>query len=252
MTITAIGFTNKYYTLWQITEESKPLGNGHNYVTVHYNYIKNISYDKEKAFAQYPDAIFDENLRGKTQSWETAGEVWENVDVFRFGKYKYDKIADINDTEYIAWYWDQVCGEHKDYVSNELKNRGYEIRKYEYTNYDGSKTESEYLMSPEALENERINEDNLNRICNKLEKNEIIELVPIKNLDEFGEYRDGDVIYKFENYKSAYYNGYEYALPIKNGKAKRMKNKNLRITDYIYNRNNNIIQVNVKDFEIVK
>ena len=46
MTITAIGYTNKYYTLWQITKESKPLGNGHNYIIIHYNYIKNISYDK--------------------------------------------------------------------------------------------------------------------------------------------------------------------------------------------------------------
>lgn len=28
----AIGFANKFYTLWSITEETKPLGNGRNYI----------------------------------------------------------------------------------------------------------------------------------------------------------------------------------------------------------------------------
>ena len=35
----AIGFTNKYYTLWDIVEETRPLGNGHNYVITHFNYM---------------------------------------------------------------------------------------------------------------------------------------------------------------------------------------------------------------------
>ena len=68
MSITAIGFTNKFYTLWEITEETRPLGNGHNYVVTHYTYIKNISFDKETALAKYPNAIFDDSLRGKTRS----------------------------------------------------------------------------------------------------------------------------------------------------------------------------------------
>ena len=45
MNTTAIGFANKFYTLWNITEETKSLGNGCNYVVTHYTYIKNISFD---------------------------------------------------------------------------------------------------------------------------------------------------------------------------------------------------------------
>ena len=97
MTTTAIGFSNKYYTLWQIEEETRPLGNGCNYVVTHYYYIKNISFDKDKALAKYPNASLDENLRGKTASWSSRPkEVWTNVDVFRFGKYKFEKSKDNN------------------------------------------------------------------------------------------------------------------------------------------------------------
>ena len=69
MTVTAIGFANKFYTLWHITEETKPLGNGRSYVITNYTFIKNISFDKGVALSKYPEAIFDENLRGKTISW---------------------------------------------------------------------------------------------------------------------------------------------------------------------------------------
>ena len=123
-TITAIGFTNKYYTLWEISEETRPLGNGRSYIVTHYNYIKNISFDKETAISKYPNAVIDENLRGKTQSWETKKEVWDNVDTFRFGKYKGEKITG-SDISYLEWYWDQVYSDHKDYVSKILKENGY-------------------------------------------------------------------------------------------------------------------------------
>ena len=72
MTVTAIGFANKFYTLWQISEETKPLGNGRSYVITHYTYVKNISFDKETALAKYPGATLNENLRGMTRSWDSA------------------------------------------------------------------------------------------------------------------------------------------------------------------------------------
>lgn len=108
MTTLAIGFANKFYTLWNITEETKPLGNGRSYMITHHTFIKNISFDKEIALAKYPEAIFDENLRGKTASWNTTKEVWDNVDTFRFGKYNGQKINEVNDLGYTEWYWDQV------------------------------------------------------------------------------------------------------------------------------------------------
>ena len=246
MATTAIGFANKFYTLWEIWEEHRPLGNGCTYVITHHNYIKNISFDKETAFAKYPNAKFDENLRGMTRSWDSAPkEIWDNVDTFRFGKFKYDKIDNTTDNNYLAWYWDQIDGDHKEFVSKVLKNRGYEIRTWGDNN--------EYLMSPEDLMIEKINLEELNKILNKCKNNEIFEFVPEYNLDEEGDYRDGDVIFHFNDIKEMYYLDYFYYLPLdKKGKAKRFKNKNVKITKYSYTKNNETIVINVEEFEITK
>ena len=251
MAITAIGFANKYYTLWNITEESKPLGNGHNYIVTHYNYIKNISFDKETALAKYPEAILDENLRGKTISWESTKEVWDNVDVFRFGKYKYQNIKETNDLNYTAWYWDQVDGDHKIFISGFLKKNGYEIRSW-ISELDGQKVAHQYLMSPEDLEKEKENNKIVNSLEEKLNNGEIIEFTPEYNPDMEGDIRIGDIIYHFNEVKENWYNGFDYYLPVVNGKQKRIKNKKLTITKYTYSRTENVITINIEEFSINK
>jgi len=252
MTTYAIGFANKFYTLWSITEETKPLGNGRSYMITHYMFIKNISFEKEVAMKKYPNIPVVENLRGKTASWYTTKEVWDNVDTFRFGKYKYDKIETVNDLAYIAWYWNQIDGEHKAYVSDILKTNGYEIRTNTYTTYYDETRTAEYLMSPEDLANERMNLAEFNVILNKCKNNETIEIIPEYNLDDKGDYRNGDVIFHFNNIKENWYNGYPYYLPVLNGKSKRFKNKNVKINKYSYELNNNVITINVEEFTINK
>ena len=252
MSITAIGFTNKFYTLWEITEETRPLGNGHNYVVTHYTYIKNISFDKETALAKYPNAIFDDSLRGKTRSWESTKEVWDNVDVYRFGKYKYEKI-DNRDLNYLAWYWDNIFVEdHKKFVEDVLTNNGYEIRIHTYTNYQGEEVSSKYLMTPEDLENERKDNEEFNKTLAELEVGNPINLFIESNPDAEGYYTDKNVNYHFQEVKENWYNGFTYYLPILNGKAKRIKNKNIIIKNYTYTVNNNVIDIEILDFEIVK
>lgn len=249
MTTTAIGFANKFYTLWHISEDTKPLGNGRSYVVTHYTYIKNISFDKEIALSKYPEAIFDESLRGKTQSWNTEKEVWDNVDTFRFGKYQYTKIADNNDNNYIAWYWDQIGGDHKDFVSEVLKSRGYEIRHW---NSDSTGYIHYYLVSPEALKAERERNENISAKIVELEKGEPISIRMEYNPDSEGYYRDDFMLYHFEEVRENYYNGYDYYLPVLNGKQKRIKNKNLVITKYTYEVDNNDLIINILDFKIEK
>ena len=248
MTTTAIGFSNKYYTLWQIEEETRPLGNGCNYVVTHYYYIKNISFDKDKALAKYPNASLDENLRGKTASWSSRPkEVWTNVDVFRFGKYKFEKIEENTDTDYLTWYWEQIYDDHKDYVLGILKNRGYVLRTNEF-GYS-------YLMSPEMLKKEELTNNFKKQMINKFNNHENIQLHIECNPDFDGEININDITYKFEEVKENYYQGFEYYLPVLNGKAKRIKNKDITITNYevIYLDNNNeSILVVIKDFIVNK
>ena len=247
-----IGFANKYYTLWEITEETRYLGNGHRYVIVHNTFVKNISFDKETAFAKYPEAGFDETLRGKTHSWESKKEVWDNVDVFRFGKYKYDNIDSCSDTSYIEWYWNNIYDEHIDYVSNVLKNRGYEIRINTYINHEGKVVNSEYLMNPENLEIECQNKEKLNNTINELATGNPIEIFIESNPNDEGDYRDGDIIYHFQEVKENWYNGFNYYLPVLNGKAKRVKNKTIIIKNYTYKLDNDIVTIEVLDFDIEK
>ena len=248
MVITAIGFANKFYTLWQISEETKPLGNGRSYVITHYTYVKNISFDKETALAKYPGATLDENLRGMTRSWDSAPkEVWDNVDTFRFGKYAYTKIADNTDTNYIAWYWEQISNEHKEYVGSVLKSRGYEIRTW------GNDNDNQYLVSPEALENERMAEANKNTVLEVLKKNNPFNISFDHNPSSYGICIIDDILYHFQQVHVNYYQGFEYYLPVVNGKQKRIKNKNLVIKNYTYRtEDNGLVVVEILDFDIVK
>lgn len=246
-----IGFASKFYTLWEVTEDERDLGNGCKYVITRFCYIKNISYSKEEAMKKYPDTPIDESLRGKTVSFNVEKEVWDNVDVFRFGKYKYEKINESTDTDYIAWYWDNVYDEtHKEFVTETLKNRGYEIRESRWTDYDGHEHNNVYLVSPETLETERKNAEALNNMIEKVKNSDILELTMTSNLDEDGYYREGDVLYKFAEVKENYYQGWSYYLPVLKGKAKRVKNKTIVITKFNYSVEGSVLNINIEDFKI--
>lgn len=249
----AIGFTNKYYTLWEIWEEHRPLGNGRSYVITHYNYIKNISFDRETAISKYPDLPIDETLRGHTRSWNSTKEVWDNVDTFRFGKYCGEKIEENTDTQYIVWYWDNVSADHKEYVEKVLVDRGYEVRERTY-HYSTGDSISRYLMSPDALEEERINKEKFNKEVEAVKTATELTFLCEFNPDENGEYwQSGDTIhYHFPKVKENYYNGFNYYLPVLKGKAKRVKNKTIVVTEFTYEICENYIDVHIVDFKIVK
>lgn len=239
-----IGFANKFYTLWNVTEETRPLGNGCNYIITHFNFIKNISFDKETALAKHPGAKLDESLRGRTLSFNTQKKVWDNVDTFRFGKYSGQKIEENNDLNYISWYWgSDISMDHKEFVGEVLKKHGYEIRDYKGC-------PGQYLMSPEALENERLEQEAYEKALTKAKNGETFEFVAEYSLNEFGEYRVDNVIFTFP-YKLNYYQGYEYGLPLLNGKAKRIKHKTIKVTGYDFEENERTIIIKVNTFEIV-
>lgn len=254
-TFTAIGFANKFYTLWSVEKSVRTIRAGQNEEVTRYTYHKNISFDKETALAKYPDAIFIEDLRGKTQSWDSVKVVYTDVNTFRFGKYNGMDINECTDNSYLEWYWENVYTDHKEYVGNVLVGRGYEIRvsNSTYTDCDGNeRTETSYrLMSPQSLEQERIEEERMQSYIKQFESGNAFVLNVEYNPNEEGYYRHDNVLYKFAEVGENYYKGYPYYLPILNGKQKRVKGKTIVVKSYDYTYDNNLL-VNIHDFEIKK
>lgn len=249
-----IGFAGKYYTLWEVTSSTTDLGNGKHYITKSYTYLQNISFDKEKVLARYPNTEIDEELRGRTKSFKIRREYWDNVDTFRFGKYFGQKITDVNDVDYTAWYWGNISDEHRDYVSQFLYDNGYEIRNNTYTNYYGEVITSEYLVTPDVIAEELAAEEKQKEVIKKLQNNEVLTINPESNIDSDGIWvGDANVLYKFPGVAEYYYQGFAYYLPVLNGKSKRIKNKNVEIDKYTFEiGDDGQVIINIINFKVLK
>ena len=114
-----IGFAGKYYTLWEVTSSTTDFCNGKHCIIKSYTYLQNISFDKEKVFAMYPNIEIDEELRGRTKSFKSYKEYWDNIDTFRFGKYAGNNLEEIAkiDREYLEWLKENAS-DKKDLVWN--------------------------------------------------------------------------------------------------------------------------------------
>ena len=102
-----IGFANKYYTLWDCTTNEHTDDRGIRYITYSNVYLKNISFDLDKAQKLYPGAPVDESLKGHTRSFNTNKVIYPD-NVFNFGKYCGKRFDECSDYDYMAWYFQQV------------------------------------------------------------------------------------------------------------------------------------------------
>lgn len=111
-----IGFATQFYTLWNTWSDEQyftdAYGKHHlSSVTTHFDYIKNISTDLAKVNELYPNLSIDENLRGKTASWERAEKIEDTTpEILKFGKYSGKHIADVAklDFKYLIWLIENV------------------------------------------------------------------------------------------------------------------------------------------------
>ena len=62
-----IGKSNKFYTLWEVTIESRTTNRGERYHVTTHQYIKNISFDLNTAKSKYPNAPNFTKLRLPTR-----------------------------------------------------------------------------------------------------------------------------------------------------------------------------------------
>jgi len=114
-----IGFTNKYYTLWNISQPYTVDNGCYTETKQDFQYIQNLSYDfdtaKEKMTEQYGDRNWEVDLevRGKSQSFSKSLSIKYNEGVFLFGKYRGSSFGEISDFDYKQWYWNETKGTEK-------------------------------------------------------------------------------------------------------------------------------------------
>ena len=236
-----IGFANKFYTLWDVT--SKVVESKYSKDTLVTNtYIKNISMDIDKVKELYPGVEIDESLRGHSCTFEYTKERKEiNTDKFNFGKYEGKLISECTDKSYLCWFFDNCDGERKQNAEARLVELGFVIK-------DDIIFTQEEIAKQEQIERMLSNKEELEIIFNR---NLSIEFDSSDKC--YGVYRNEDgILFKFNDVKLNYYNGFEYGLPLVNGKAKRIKNKTIKVKDYKYEITKYDTIVEVLDFTIVK
>lgn len=244
-----IGFTNKFYTLWEYTSNITTDSRNRRIKVEDYQYIKNISMDSEKAFAQYPGVEFKENLRGKSQSFrENTFIDYIDNDTFRMGKYRGSKIEEVNDVNYTAWYYDACSSNeaHKEVIRQYLRKHGYD---FVTVTFESGCTE-QMLLTPGEVAYRRKREENVKEMSKKVKNSEVIEFTPDSNIDEDGEYTDTGVTYKFPEFKEMSYQGYPYYVPTQNGKVKRVKNKTVIVTKYDWDAEKKTLTI--REFDVKK
>lgn len=246
-------FRNKFYKLYETKESIWEQTEDYIKYCTRYNFVKNISKDKAKALAKYPEAELNETLgEYRGGSFNTFRVEWLTTKLFRFGKYSKQRIDDTDDINYITWYYGQVDGEHKEYVGSVLKKWGFEIETHTVKIGMKKITNTCLVDTNQIKKNEML--DKLYQLLIEDQKNgTTLYLNATHNPNESGLYREGDVLYKFEKVRYHYYNGIEYFLPVLNDQAKRIKNKRLVIDKYNITRDNkgNVI-IEIINFKIEK
>ena len=114
-----IGFTNKYYTLWEVSNPYTKNYGTYSVTKVDTNYLQNLSFSLEeaqrKAKERYGIEVgVDEELRGVcARSFSTEVKREYNDSVFLFGKYTGDSFEEITDVDYKLWYWRETKNSDK-------------------------------------------------------------------------------------------------------------------------------------------
>ena len=222
-----IGFTGKYYKLYEyniIYREDY----GKIYKYECYSFVKVISMSKDKTIKKYPDVQFDEFCNDRRYSTFNKRTLIIKNDKFHCGKYAGKSFDMCDDYDYMKWFYNSCATEdQKEVLKSILLENNYVLVDNEF-------------YSVEKIENDINKENQKNKTLEKLSKNLPFISSVEKNINTNGEYFDKKLQIKlhFERYKTSYWDEFYYGMPIDlNGKAKRIKGKQILILKYTLNDN---------------
>ena len=158
--------------------------------------------------------------------------------VFKFGKYKNEKIVECTDIDYLVWYYPNI-------VDNLIKDKVIQMISEKYFYKDNKFYKKDISYSQNALE-----------LISDLNSGKSAIIKFDKNISATGSYITPDeIIINFQNYKSMKFGGMSYGLAgNSNGHYSRLKNKNIKICKYEFNHNPEINRyiLLIEEFELLK
>lgn len=226
-----IGFSTKYFTLWDVRKEEyyttdsngKHWLSGYNW---YYTYHQNLSMDEGKAIEKAKDKGCtnlepDTELYGVRRSFkryekvELPPEKFEPYE-FHYGKNLKKDIREEEQVGYLKWFYEQD-NFHSDDQRAIIMSRAVELRPDWLVIYDDD------LITVQHLETIREGKD----ILKSIKENGWFDYTAKKNCDYEGRLFVGvDIHFPKTRYNE--YGGFEYYLPVIEGKQVRIKNKKLR------------------------
>ena len=218
-----IGFSNKFFTLWDVKEtiEWTSVG-GFNlpYQKISYCYIQNLSMDENEAkrkaiFKGVENFEIDKDLFGRNASFFHKKELFSKIPsdksyFFEFGKFQGEPIKNCTDFDYLFWYFNESQNIHAKAIL--LENGFVEI--------DGQILHAEHAKKIKLR----------NLVFKELEGKEEVQVEILSNIDGNNCFRfsyKNEVLWGgFQGQtKAMFYNGITYYLPVIDGKAKKIKGK---------------------------
>lgn len=208
-----IGINNGKYALFNINETHCVSKRGRNVGNkIEYTYVCDID-DVNK----YKNVNIDSSII-KSLNVEDYELTLPKVDptIFKFGKYKGQKIIECKDFQYLTWYYPNI-------TDISIRERVLGIVSDEYFYIDNKFYKKNIKYSENAL-----------KLISLLNDNKDVLLKFEKNISENGEYIDPNgIIVKFKNYKVLKFGNLKYGLAGTNeGHYSRLKNKTIHIEDY--------------------
>ncbi len=223
----AIGFGGTFYTLWDITKEigysTIKTANGEQSFPSYERYIctyyKNISKDMDKVKTLYPGVDIQEDLKGKSRSFEYQKLIELEPHFINKGRNRGRLISSLLYFDELRFsYHAENCEERLSNISNRLTEIGAVY--YEEVWYE-TQSKVDEIKSNQAKFDERKN------FYKSFADGRTITLEATKNLTRSGCLLIDDISYYFKDFKILYYSGFEYGIPTINGVGKKIKGKTL-------------------------